>query len=301
MEKILVIKLGALGDFIQATGVFNDIRAAHKKAHITLLTTKGMLGLAQEHPAFDAVTLDTRPSPWHLREVGKLKRKLRGFDMVYDLQNNDRTGWYFKLAKKPKWSGIARGCSHPQILEDRRALHNLDRIEDQIMQACIKQKHKPNVTYAREDASDILKAQDLTKYAVIVAGCSPQHPEKRWGKYVDLVHALDERGIRSVLVGTKAEEDILNNIAKKSNAVNLCNQTNLGQLIDILAKASFAVGNDTGPMHIAAASGCPKGLTIFGSGSAWNRCAPKAKGFSLLEKANINDNTVEAVLKALKV
>ncbi len=39
-EKILVIKLGALGDFIQAMGPMAAIRRHHPDADITLLTTE---------------------------------------------------------------------------------------------------------------------------------------------------------------------------------------------------------------------------------------------------------------------
>ena len=49
MRRILVIKLGALGDFVQATPAFAAIRAHERNAHITLLTTRGLLALA--HPA----------------------------------------------------------------------------------------------------------------------------------------------------------------------------------------------------------------------------------------------------------
>ncbi len=306
MERVLVIKLSALGDFIQATGVFNDIRAAHPHAEITLMTSKPMMFLAEKHPAFNQIAIDPKPKFWQLKNMCTLKKFLKEFDMVYDLQNNDRTNWYFKLAGKPKWSGIAKGCSHPQILEDRRALHNLDRIEDQLKQANINTSHKPDVTYAQENASPILKKHNLKKgtYAVIVAGCSPQHPKKRWGKYVELIKELEQKNIPTVLVGTKAEEQDLNNIAKQTKALNLCNQTSIGELIDLFQKSACAIGNDTGPMHIAAASLCPKGLTIFGEespGSNWRRCAPKAKGFSVIHQKKIDDNSVKDVLEALKL
>ena len=38
-SRVLVIKLGALGDFLQALGPFAAIRHHHKEAKITLLTT----------------------------------------------------------------------------------------------------------------------------------------------------------------------------------------------------------------------------------------------------------------------
>ena len=45
-RKVLIIKLGALGDFIQATGAFADLRAHEANAEITLLTTSPFADLA---------------------------------------------------------------------------------------------------------------------------------------------------------------------------------------------------------------------------------------------------------------
>ena len=47
IAKVLVIKLGALGDFVQALAAMAHIRAAHPKARITLLTTPEFEGLAR--------------------------------------------------------------------------------------------------------------------------------------------------------------------------------------------------------------------------------------------------------------
>ncbi|MGE3479724.1 MAG: glycosyltransferase family 9 protein, partial [Dongiaceae bacterium] len=45
MEQILIIKHGALGDFVQSLGAMASIRLHHPKAKITLLTTKPMESL----------------------------------------------------------------------------------------------------------------------------------------------------------------------------------------------------------------------------------------------------------------
>src|SRR5690606_27850998 len=103
-RKILVIKLGALGDFVQALGPVAAIRRHHPHAHITLMTTKPFLELAQASGYFDVIWIDEKPK-WH--QAGKwlsLRNHLNdlAFDRVYDLQNNDRTGLYFRLLKSPK-------------------------------------------------------------------------------------------------------------------------------------------------------------------------------------------------------
>ncbi|WP_431272755.1 glycosyltransferase family 9 protein [Dankookia sp. P2] len=50
MQRILVIKLAALGDFVQAFGPFAAIRAHHPGAEVTLLTTPPYAGLARLSP-----------------------------------------------------------------------------------------------------------------------------------------------------------------------------------------------------------------------------------------------------------
>jgi hypothetical protein len=53
VKRILIIKLAALGDFVQAFGPFAAIRAYHPESHITLLTTPPYVALAL-HPAYAA-------------------------------------------------------------------------------------------------------------------------------------------------------------------------------------------------------------------------------------------------------
>ena len=75
VQKILVIKLGALGDFVLALAAMKKIRQAHPKAHISLLTTPPFEGLAKASPYFNAVFTDGRPvgfSAWMA-----LRRRLR--------------------------------------------------------------------------------------------------------------------------------------------------------------------------------------------------------------------------------
>ena len=59
-SRLLVIKLGALGDFVQAMGPAAAIRAHHPDAEITLLTTAPFAELARAAPYFDRVWIDER-------------------------------------------------------------------------------------------------------------------------------------------------------------------------------------------------------------------------------------------------
>ncbi len=127
--RILVIKLGALGDFVQAMGPAAAIRAHHADARITLLTTAPYAELARAAPYFDEVLIDERPG--FLDPVGlwRLRRRLRAgrFDRVYDLQTSDRSSFYHRLMGRPAWSGIARGASLRHANPGQRATLRISR------------------------------------------------------------------------------------------------------------------------------------------------------------------------------
>ena len=125
-QNILVIKLGALGDFVQALGPMQAIKKHHPDAQITLLTTKPFKNFGKECGYFDQVILDERPKLFNPIGWLKLRKILNDLNIsrVYDLQNNDRTNLYFKLfSPKPEWVGIAKGASHRNTSKKRTKGH----------------------------------------------------------------------------------------------------------------------------------------------------------------------------------
>ncbi len=210
MSRILVIRLGALGDFVQSFGPFAAIRARHPEARITLLTTPPFAELARRAPWFDAVAIDTRPSVWNLPALLLLARSLRGFDFVYDLQTSARSSRYFWLAGRPPWSGIAPGCSHPHANPRRDFMHTRERQREQLLMAGVETFPAPDLawlTRSRGDAgeSGIRAALPAAPYAVLVPGASPHRPGKRWPHFPALARRLEARGLVPVVLGSRAE------------------------------------------------------------------------------------------------
>lgn len=264
-DNILVIKLGALGDFIQALGPMKAIRAHHPEARITLLTTTPFEQLGRDCGYFDQVWIDSKPKFYDLVGWAALSRRLnRGeFDRVYDLQNNDRTSMYFKLFRpRPEWSGIAKGASHRNTDPERKYRHAFDGHRKTLALAGVAPVEIDDLVWMESD----IKRFDLPdRYAVLVPGCSPHHPEKRWPvrHFTDLAEMLEKEGITPVLIGTQAEDQTLAGIALACpHARNLCGKTDLYDIAGIARGAELVVGNDTGPMHLAAATGVPC-ITLF--------------------------------------
>ena len=139
IRKILVIKLGALGDFVLAMAAMKKIREAHPGAQITLLTTPPYEALAKLSPYFNAVEADGRPDTFG--DWVTLVRRLRRahYDRVYDLQTSSRSSSLRSALGPfpPQWSGIAVGASHRHLNKGRDLMHTLERQADQLRVAGI--------------------------------------------------------------------------------------------------------------------------------------------------------------------
>ena len=138
-RPVLVIKLGALGDFVQALGPFSAIRTHHADQRIALLTTPPFVLIAEASGYFDDIRAGNRPAWWQFGAILELRRWLRDLNptRVYDLQTSDRSSAYFNLlaSPKPEWSGIAAGCSHPHANPRRDDMHTIERQAEQLSMA----------------------------------------------------------------------------------------------------------------------------------------------------------------------
>ncbi len=303
-ERILVIKLSALGDFIQALGPMAAIRKHHPDAHITLLTTKPFEGFAKECGYFDEIWIDNRPKILNIKNWRALRKDLNsaGFKRVYDLQNNDRTSFYFKLLKKtsrPEWVGTAPGASHCNTSPERTAGHAFDGHIQTLGLAGIQDIEIDQLEWMKGDLSTFaLKSP----YVLLIPGSAPNRPEKRWPaeKYGRLAKIITSMGYQPVLIGTEAEANATKIIAESCpESLDLTGRTNLHQIATLARNAAAAIGNDTGPMHLIGATSCPC-LVLFSNHSDPVRHAPKGENVRVLQKNELESLKSEEVIENFK-
>ena len=298
-DRTLVIRLGALGDFIQSAGPFAAIRAHHPDDHIVLLTTAPFKVLGEQAPWFDEVWIDPRPKLWQLAKLWDLRQRLRGghFTRVYDLQTSDRSSSYFRLMGRPPWSGIAKGCSAPDTNPQRCHIHTIERQAHQLADAGITQIPPPDFGWLTAEVGGLGVGPN---YALLCPGGAPHRPAKRWPwpHFAALAQSLVAQGRQPVLLGTQAERAEIDAIAQMvPGALNLCGQTSLFQVAELARHAVLAVGNDTGPMHLIAAMGCPT-LVLFSRETAPERFAPRGR-VTTLRRPDLRDLPPSDVIAAL--
>ncbi|MBT3359929.1 MAG: glycosyltransferase family 9 protein [Rhodospirillales bacterium] len=305
-SRILVIKLGALGDLVQAFGPFAAIRRHHEDAHITLLTSPPYAAFAEASGLFDQVWWDSRPKFSQLVEWLALRHRLRAgsFERVYDLQTSDRSSFYFRLfwpGPTPEWSGIAKGCSHPHANAKRDLMHTVERQAEQLGMAGIETVPAPDFSWV---AADVARFDLPGRYALLVPGGAPHRPAKRWPveRYGELANWLFRQGILPVLIGTQAEGDILAAISEACpQSRSLAGKTDFLDIAALAHGAVSAVGNDTGPMHLIAAAGCAS-VVLYSGESDPALCAQRGPRVAVLRRTSLDDLAppqVEKVLAAL--
>lgn len=278
-ERILVIRLGALGDFVLSKGPFAAIRRHHADARITLLTTGPYADFARASPFFDDVWIDARASLWQIGGWLGLRARLRGgrFTRVYDLQTSDRSGFYYRLlgpGRRPQWSGIVRGCSHPHRDPARDDLHTIERQIGQLAEAGITGVPPPDLSWAE---SEVGRFGLDGNYALLVPGGAAHRPAKRWpaSHYGALARRLANKSIAPVVLGGPGETGMGEEIGSIGEGVrDLTGQTSFADIVSLARGASLAVGNDTGPMHLIASAGCAS-VVLFSGASDPALTAPR--------------------------
>lgn len=299
--QVLVIKLAALGDFAQAFGPFAAIRAHHREARITLLTTKPYAPIARLSPWFDEVWEDGRPDWTDIPAVFRLARRLRsaGFDRVYDLQTSSRSSRYrWFVGRRAAWSGIAPGASHPHDNPARDTMHTVERQREQLVMAGIHEFPAPDLSWL--DA-DVARFGLPERFCLLVPGASPGRPAKRWpeGRFAALAAGLD---LSAAVIGGPAETPLAAAIvAAAPGTRDLTGQTSFADIAALARRAAFCIGNDTGPTHLIAAAGCPT-LALFGEDSDPALCAPRGPRATFLRHmplSTLESATVAAALARL--
>lgn len=303
-ERILVIKHGALGDIVQGLDAFASLRAGNPLAYIRLMTSPGFVSLAAMMPWFDDVVADPRAGPFNFVGSWRVRRQLRqNWSVIVDMQCSGRTRRYFSYFRlsATRWIGNAPGCSDP--LPDLTGVNNCHRmVKAAEMAGGIEQTADMLWLAAAKDGSDnSCQVGPAVDYAVLVPGCSLAKPQKRWpAEYFAAVgNDLLARGVTVYVVGTAEDRHAIDCVlAKAPDIIDLCGKTNLSGLARFLSGASYVIGNDTGPIFLAAKTGVPT-LMMMGPDTDPKMSAPIGILASWLRATPISGISVSSALASL--
>jgi ADP-heptose:LPS heptosyltransferase len=293
-QNILIIKQGAFGDIIKSFKAFEVVRASFSQAKITLLTTPPFKEFCQQTPYFDSVMTDLRPKN-PLKTVLLLEQLLKHqFDLVIDLQGSNRTAryaTYMNFRRKTPWLGNAAGCQFYQPKDFKQTQHPFVRQSDLLARIGVNVKPEafavPDLQWIK---ADINRFNLPARYAVLIPGSSPHTLAKRWPAkfYGQVAWQLDSLGMSSVIIGGQQDRRLAEQIASVcSTVIDLTGQTSFTEIYPIAQKAGLILGNDTGPLFLAATSGRPT-LVLWSDYCKRDLNAPWGDHIELIEETHLS-------------
>lgn len=274
ITKILIRVPNWIGDAVISTGFIEACKNARPEALISVLAHQRVASLFENNPhVHDIIAFNGDEGI--LRITKSLKS--RHFDTVYILPMSFSSALICFLAGIKERIGYAselrgivlsKGLKYSQnTFRSKHILNGFTQILDDNVAPM------PPRIYLTADEK--VKAErrlaDLKTSADALVGFGPgatYGPAKMWpaDNWIFLGRRLAEKGKKIIIFGSAAEHDLCQNIAVGTGygTVNLAGKLNLRESAALLNLIPSFITNDTGVMHLAAASGSTV-TAIFGS------------------------------------
>lgn len=268
MARILIIKLGALGDVVMATSFIRRLQQHHDKDEIHLLTSDTFAPIFQDWPNLNVTAFPRKGFKATLSTLCWMRGNR--FDRIYDLQSNDRSRLFCVFSKASVCVGNHAGYPyqlHPEAPYTGQC-HIFNRMNEIMASADVEpaeeQVYLPISNEKKEEVLGWLKQQQLldAPFTIIHAGASAKHPKKCWPYFDQIANKLIEQGIKTVWIGGKEDKAAIRKLMPESG-IDACQLFSINQLAELARHARFAITNDSGPMHALSGSGIPV-FSFFG-------------------------------------
>ncbi len=265
-----------MGDLAICSAVMNDICEHFSSSEVHLNVEPPWDKLFENDPRFEQIhSMKIRKAP-RLSSTRAWLAMLRRerFDLIIDLQRNDRSRLLLSLARlfgvAPSLriataSGFPYNLSASPHADNAHALTVIRAAAEGLGVQCTTEQPVFHIDKAlRQSAESLLAEHDLIHkpFAILVPGSSLSGAQKRWGleNYRAMAQLFFERGIeRCVVLGGPDEIELCQQLCDSigEQAVNLCGKTQLLELPVIAEHCDYMVSNDTGTAHLAAAANIP--------------------------------------------
>jgi heptosyltransferase-1 len=293
-ERLLIVRLGAMGDVIHGLPAVTALREAFPEAMLGWLIEERWAELlctlptprvgprSAQRPLVDRIhTVNTkqwRAAPfsaqtWERIAAGLSDLRAAQYEVAVDLQGAVRSSL---LAR---WSGaeVIYGAAQPRenlasMFYSRQVIVSGDHIVEQNLSLAEAVAHRPlkmlRVDFPHDEAAEQecdhkLKDRGLQEFVLL-------NPSAGWGakqwpaeRYGHVAKQLSEDGLKSLINFGPGEEDIAHAVRAASGGAAETFTGSLTQLIALTRRARLFIGGDTGPMHLAAALAVPV-VGIFG-------------------------------------
>lgn len=271
--KMLIVRLGSLGDLVHTLPAVAALRQAHPAAAIDWLVERPHKPFLDLVPIVsNVIVLEDRTARAWLAARGVLRAQ--AYDVALDFQGLLKSAALARLSGARRVMGFDRAALRERFAsrfytEQIEVGEGRHVIEKNLRLAAALGAPTDRLEFPIADApsaaADALASQGLERFALL--NCGAAWPNKRWppDRFGAIAAWLREtRGLRSVVLWGPGEEDIAAAVVSASEgAAVAAPKTSLTDLVALSRRARVMLSGDTGPTHIAAAVGAPV-VALFG-------------------------------------
>ncbi len=289
MNKILIIRLSAIGDIVMASPVAQAIKNNNPECEIHWLCQPECKSLLDANPNIDKIILWPRKdweSFWQQKklltlqkEINRFKKQLKAekYDLALDLQGLLKSGFLLWLSGANKKIGLG-SKEGSQWLVDENIARNLGDNEIISSEYRTLSKHLTNnekfelknyyFKETLESAKEKLFSSGVSPSKPFIAFCPfTTRPQKHWfdDYWQQLSHLItEEKEYPIILLGGPADTQHAKKITDGTSIISLAGKTSLSEAAAIIEQTCAVVGVDTGLTHMGHAGKTPT-LCLFGS------------------------------------
>jgi heptosyltransferase I len=275
--RILIVRLGALGDIVHGLPVAATLRERFPDAGIDWLVDARHAAVLDLVPIVDrAIAIDGRRAGGLIAGVRRLRRER--YDAAVDLQGLIKSAALARLSGASRVIGFARGhlrekaasLFYSERCEAPAGRHVVDKNLSVLAAFGIADRRRrfpvaePRSTVAEAVGQRVARG-DVDGYALVNPGAA--WPNKRWPaeRFGEVAAGLlaRHRLLPVVLWGPGEEPTAARVVASSNGAAVLAPPTGIGDVLALSRGARLMVSGDTGPLHLAGAVGTPL-VAIFG-------------------------------------
>jgi len=290
-RKVLLIRLRSIGDTVLMTPCLAALKALRADLEINVVSEPLAAPLLEDHPLVDHLIVADKSLGGRARLVRKLRRER--YDVAFNLHGGTTATWLARFAgakctigyksyrhsqrldlRAPNaevilgrtqlhtveqqlallhWAGVPWPPQQPQ-LSLRVSSHAESRVREKLNAACAAQ------------TSNLGYIDDIARGHFAVVAPAAAFESKRWtaAGFAEVAqHLRDHWRLPSVVIAGPGQEQLASAVAAQAGALALVGLT-LKELLALINQSRAFVGNDSGPMHMAAALRRPL-VAVFGS------------------------------------
>jgi ADP-heptose:LPS heptosyltransferase len=290
-QTIIILCLDHIGDVVLASAFLRELRHGSPKADITLVVSEGSLQVVKECPYVDHVlSIRLSGGPTILGNLGCLPSAVtlfrRHFRNLYAdlvvvprwgpdfhaatalvaLISADRKIWFStKSSWTKKYQNFGFDSFYTESVVARELEHEVEH-SSRLLNALGYEPNSARLEFwlkdtDREFAEKTLGNLEWSALPIVAFGVGAKAAKRKWPveRYIEVARTLSESyDARFVLIGTAEDRAELQAMRKVlGEAVAFDGQVTLPQVAALIERCELFVGNDSGPMHIAAACGVP--------------------------------------------